>query len=269
MSFSQDNGYTPQTFLEIIEFLRAGVNAQFGTSFTTESFVGTNWYKYFYTLAQKVLLNETKTSEIFQKIQQYIELTNEAIQRPSVSAPGLLDSFQDEGFIVSVKPPNNTDAGKVFICALLDNADDDYAEKKLQVCTLIKDFIAGGIVSQGAEVESITLSNGQSFDFKFDLPEETPLEIEVTIAPSENTLLSVPTDEQIRQIVFDNIKARYRLGWNFEPQRYFNLSDAPWAESVVVEWSDDSWSTSSEAVIEAEFDDLFTVDLEDISVVIT
>lgn len=269
MSFAQDSGYTPVPFNTLMDFLRQGVNEQFLTAYTTETFVGTNFYKYFYALAQKSLENETKTAEIFQKYQQYIALTNEKIQRPSVSMPGIIDSFASKGYVASVKPPVDADAGKISICVDLDSGASDYADKKLEVCTLIKEFIAGGIVSQGDQVESITLDNGQSFDYKFSLPNPTPVLLKLTAVESENNLLAVPSDEVLRQTVFDQVNARYRLGWNFEPQRYFTLSDAPWAGEVTLEYSDDDGETWSSDIFDASYTDLFTFGLEDIEVVIS
>lgn len=269
MSFAQDNGYTPRSLAEIISDFRVLINAQFNTTFTEENFVGSNWYKYSYALAQKIQENETKTAEIFSKLQDYIATTNEAIQRPSVSAPGILDSLGAAGFVASVKPPLDADAGKAYVCVDLDDGADGYALKKLEVATLLSQYYAAGVVSQGAEVESIVLSNGQSFDFKFNLPNRIPVLLRLTAAESENTLLVVPTDEVIRQTVFDNAGAAYRLGLNFEPQRYFSLADAPWASTVLLEWSDDDGGNWHDEVYDADYDDLFDFDLEDIEVVVT
>jgi len=269
MGFAQDNGYTPSTFEEIMSFIREGVNTQFSASYTAETFVGTNWYKFAYQIAQKVQQGEIKTSEIFQKFQLYIQLTNERIQRPSVSHPGLLDSFDSQDFVVAIKPPLEADAGKIFICVLLDDGAVDYPAKKLEVCNLIKDYVAAGMVTMGSEVESITLSNGQSFDFKFNLPVETPVLLRLTGTKSRNQTLSVPADEVIRQTIFDSVNARYRLGWDFEPERYYGISDAPWANDVTLEWSDDAGANWHPEVFVADYTDLFTFSLGDISVVIT
>lgn len=270
MSYSQDEGYLPLSFTEIMNFIREGVNAQFNTSYTAESFVGTNWYKYHYPLVQKILANETKTAEVFHKVQQYIRTTNEKIQRPSVSMPGLLDSFAAKGYIASVKPPVEEDAGTISICVDVDNGADDYDAKKLEIGTLIKDFIAGGIVSLGTEEQAVTLSNGQSFTFKYFLPTPKPILLRAFLVKSNNSLLPVPTDEEVRQEIFENIRARYRLGWDFAPQRYYNLSDAQWAQSVLLEFTftivDPQPEDWIDGVYQSEFDELITLGLEDIEV---
>lgn len=269
MGFAQDTGYIPTSLEEIISFIREGVNTQFSATYTEETFLGTNWYKYAYQIAQRVQQGEVKTSEIFQKLQLYISLTNERIQRPSVSFPGLLESFDSQGFIVAVKPPEEADAGKIFICVQLDPDADDYEDKKLEAANLIKDFVAAGMVTMGSEVTPITLSNGQEFDFKFNLPVLTPILLRLTATKSRNQVLTVPADEIIRQQIFDNVNARYRLGWDFEPERYYSVSDALWANDVTLEWSDDDGANWHPEVFEAEYTDLYTFELGDIAVVIT
>lgn len=269
MSYAQDNGYIPSSFTELMDFVRQGINQQFGTAWTPENFVGTGWYKFYYQLVQKTLENETRTAEIFLKLQEYIRITNQKIQRPSVSFPGLLDSFESKGYRVSVKPPVLADAGKISIAVDVDPLAPDYTAKKAEIAGLIKDFVAAGIVSQGDQVTSVTLSNGQSFDFKFFLPTYIPVLLRLTAEVSENNLLAIPSDEEIRQKIFDTIPQRYRLGWNFEPQRYYTLSDALWAGEVKLEWSTDNGTTWNDDIYDADFDEVFTFDLEDIQVVIT
>lgn len=268
MSFAQDNGYTPVDFATMMSAIRESINTTFGLSYTEGTFIGTNWYKYFYVLVQKVLENETKTAEIFAKLQEYIETTNLRIQRPSISLPGIIDSFAAQGYIASVKKNLEADAGTVSVCVQVDSGAEDYAATRLEICNLLKDYVAAGMVFIGTEEEAITLSNGQEFDFKFSLPDPTPVLLRLTLTSSDNQDLAIPDDEAIRQVVFDNIAERYRLGWNFEPQRYYTQVDAPWAATILLEWSDDDGSNWHDEVFVAEFTDLFTFDLEDIAVLV-
>jgi hypothetical protein len=268
MSFSQDNGYVPNTVNEIMEVVRTGINTQFGTSYTTETFLGTNWYKYFYALVQRLQLEETKTSEIFLKLQQYISFTNERIQRPSVSFEGLVESFKSKGYSVSVKPMLLADAGTISIAVDVDETAPDYPDVKLEVATLIKDFVAAGLVSIGSEVENITISNGQNFDFKFDLPIKTPILLRLTCTISDNNLIEIPDDIEIRQNLFERISALYRMGLDFEPERYWNTTDAPWASEILLEYSDDDGVTYEDGIFQAGYRDLLTYGLEDIEIII-
>lgn len=266
MSYSQDNGYTPVDFETLIDQIRVGINDQFLTSYTPETFIGTSWYKYAYAIVQQIQRNEIKTSEIFQKLQEYIRLMNEGINRPSVTYLGLMDSFKRDGYVISIKPPNDIDAGKIFICVDVEDTDPDYADIKHDICTKIKDYVSGGFVSQGTEVESITLSNGQAFDFKFELPTRIPILVRATITVSSNNAYLVPQDVEIRTKIFDNIKKLYQLGYDFEPQRYYSQADAPWASSILVEYSLDAGSSWDSSVLDGDYNELYTLTLDDIEV---
>lgn len=269
MSYASENGYTPVSMNDIMEFIRVGVNAEFGTTFTPTTWVGSNWYKYFYVLTQRVLENETKTAEIFAKLQEYISLTNERIQRPSVSLPGLLDSFEANGYVASVKRNLIGDAGTISIAVDVDDDDPNYEATKLEINGLIRDFVVAGMVYIGDQESELTLSNGQQFDFAFSLPTRTPIILRATIDPSDNQQVTLPSDIEIRTAIFNNINSRYRLGWDFEPQRYYTQADAPWAADILLEYSYDEGENWVSVVYQATYTDLFTFGLGDITVVIT
>ncbi len=388
MGFSQENGYVAADIDTIMLSIMTNINTQFGTSYTTETFLGTNFYKYFYALAQKFQENEVKTSEIFLKLQEYFEITNEAISRPVVTNPGLIEKLEDEGYTASVKPMIEADAGTIHVCVDTDDGDhatasvvitdfaklvsgtDDtitvngtafvaqvgaavlgagtfqaatnvsatadslalqinnhatcsltvraravgatvhltavhggtagnaqtltyteadgnvgatvsgavfsggtasatYEDTRLAICEIISESTVAGAVTVGTEEETIVLSNGQSFDFSFNLPARIPVVLKLTIALSENNQVVVGDPDDTKLLLLENIQAQYRLGRNFEPQRYFSVVDAPWAASVLLEWSDDAGSTYYDDVFEAEYDELFDFGLEDITLVET
>lgn len=388
MGYAQENGYTPVDIETIMASIMANINTQFGTSYTMETFIGTNAYKYFYALAQKYQENEVKTSEIFQKLQAYFDQINAKISRPVVTNPGIIEKLEDEGYVASVKKMIEADAGKIHICidaddgvhasgtvtitsyanlvsgtddvvtvgataftaqsgaatpgaatfqAATSNADtaaslalqinshatastvvraraegaivyltaihggedgnsivltytdndtnigatvsgsgtledgaepeEDYAAVRLALCTLISQITVAGAVTEGTEEESLTLTNGQSFDFKYNLPNRLPVHLKLTTTLSDNNQVLVGSPDAVKLALLANISARYRLGRNFEPQRYYSVVDAPWAASVLLEWSLDDGSTWSSAIYEAEYDDLFDVDLANITLV--
>lgn len=271
MSFSQENGYIPQSFDEIMNLIRLNINSTFNTTYTEQTFIGTGWYKFYYRPVQKIAQLEVKTSEVFFKLQQYITQVNQRVQRPSVSIEGIIDSFKDNGFRVSVKEMEIGSAGTISICVDIEKPSPvtpEYEAKRLEICTLIKDFVSAGMITLGTESEDITISNGQQFTFKFFLPERLNIKYRVTINKSENNLLVIPDDEEIRAKIFNNINELYRMGWNFEPQRYFAICDAPWADSILAQYSIDNGVTWTGNVFDAEFDDLLIVNLEDIEVII-
>jgi len=360
-----------------------------GTSYTTETFLGTNYYKYYYALIQRLQENEVKTSEIFLKLQEYFVITNEKIQRPNTTHPGIYDYFNARGYFVSTKPPEDADAGKAFICVdvednhargtieitsyanLVSGTEDvitigetdftadsgtvtpgdgtfqaatsnaataeslasqinshpdlegvvyawnigaivyvravelgedgnsialvytdndanigaevsdstllggraleagevDYDLTRAELCGYVKNCVVAGVVSQGTEIETITLTNGQSFDFKYNLPKKIPVLLRLTTTLSENNEFTISSPDVVKQTLYDNITAKYKLGKNFEPQRYFSVLDAPWAAEVLLEWSDDDGFSWNDNIYDADYDEVFTFELTDISIV--
>lgn len=275
MSFSSESGYIPIPVDQMMAIVRENVNTQFSTSYTAETFLGTNFYKYFYSLIQRLQENEVKASEIFIRMQEYFTITNEKIQRPNTTHPGIYDYFQSLGYFVSTKPPADADAGKVYICVDVDDSDPTYDDViKPAVCAIVKDCVVGGVISQGSESEAITLSNGQSMDFKFNLPDRIPVKLRLTITLSDNNEFTIDSPDDTKEALFANTTAKYKLGKNFEPQRYFSVVDAPWAAMVLLEWTDDVTddeadvdATWHDEVFEAEYNEVFDFDLTDIEIV--
>lgn len=266
MSFSQEQGYLPLSFNELVNQVRILVNQQNGTSFSPSTFLGSNWYKLLYALIQKFSENETKTSEIFLKLQLYFQTINEQVNRPAVTPNGLLDIFRDRGYLISIKKMVDEDAGLIHVCVDVDSGEDDYAETKIEICEILRDHTCLGTVTQGGEVETLPIDNGQPFDFKFFLPDEiTPL-LRLTLTTSnQNQSVILPPNETAQKL-FGNIAAKYQLGKDFEPETYFTALDAPWASDILLEYKigDDEWTS---AVYEAEFDEKFVILLENIEIV--
>lgn len=391
MAYANESGYTPLTVQALMNQVMTNYNTQFGTSYTEGTFIGTDAYKYFYALIQRLQENEVKTSEIFNKLQDYFREMNARISRPVGTNPGIIEKLKGLGYVASVKKPILADAGKVFLCVdvkdkhargtvtvtsfanLVSGTDDsvtigatvftaqstavtpgdatfraatsntataaslasqinahatastvvtaqadgakvnlraaasgtggnsvvlvytdndsnvgatvsgatlsgglaletgetDYDVIRPEITEAIKDSIAAGIVTQGDEFETITLTNGQAFDFRYALPNRIPVLLRLTLALSENNEVEVGNPDDVKLALIQNVAARYQLGKNFEPQRYFGVVDAPWAGSVLLEWSDDNGVTWHPEIYEAEFDELFDFGLDDISVVET
>jgi len=267
MGYSQDNGYIPATIEDIMLSIMDNINTQFGTAYTAETFLGTNFYKYFYALAQELEENEVKTSEIFLKLQQYFIVTNERISRPVVTNPGLIEKLSTEGYVASVKPMIEADAGEINICVDVDDGAAGYDDVRLDVCTIISLSTVAGAVTMGTESETIVLSNGQSFDFKYHLPDRKETLLRLTITLSQNNQVVVGNPDTTKVTLMSNISERYSLGKNFEPERYFGIVDAPWAESVLLEWSINGGDDYFATVFEAEFDELFEITLENIELI--
>lgn len=267
MGYSNDNGYVATSVAELMALVMENINTEFGTSYTAETFEGTNFYKYFYAAIQEMQRNEVKTSEIFLKMQDYFNETNEKVLRPLVTPPGIIDALLEAGYTASVKPAENADAGKAFICVDVDDAADDYAETKLEICNLIKDYVVAGVVPQGTEEELIVISNGQEFPFRFNLPDRTDIKLRLTLTISRNNKSVIASDDDIKDTLLANIQAKYSLGKDFEPETYFSVLDAPWCSDILLEYSLDGGSVWLDDVYESEYDEIFDFDLTDITLV--
>lgn len=269
MSFAADSGYVPSSIDTLMGQVREGVNTQFGTSYDADTFLGTSFYKYFYALIQRLQSNEIKTSEIVLKLQNYFAVTNERVGRPNTTHPGLFDFFKARGYLISSKAPILADAGKLYVAVQVDSAAADYAARKLQINTWLSQCVPAGIITQGTEVSTITLSNSQSFDYRFNLPTKIPIKLKLTIVTSANNQYSIPSTLSITQTLFTNLNARYRLGLAFEPQRYYSIVDAPWASSVKLEYSTDGGTTWVSTTYAAAYNEVMTYAITDITVVQT
>lgn len=151
-----------------------------------------------------------------------------------------------------------------------EDPEDDYEALRLEICTLISQITVGGVVTVGTETETIVLSNGQGdFDFSYNLPNRLEVHLRLTTVLSDNNQLLVGSPDDVKLQLLENIQDRYRLGRDFEPQRYFSVVDAPWAASVLLEYSLDEGDTWESGIYEAEYDDLFEIDLANITLVET
>lgn len=267
MSFSSESGYTPASIDTLMLSVMTNVNTQFGSTYTAETFIGTNFYKFFYALIQDLQKNEIKTSEIFLYLQDYFRTTNESISRPVVTGPGVIEALTTAGYIASVKPPADADAGKLYICVDTDETLPTYAATKLAINTLIKDSTVAGVITQGAESSTITLTNGQAFAFKFKLPNRITVKLKLTTTLSENNQSLILGPDEVKLRLIANVLSRYKLGKNFEPQKYFSVLDAPWASNVLLQWSSDGGTTWYSTVYDAAYDDVFVVSLDDTTLI--
>lgn len=275
MSFSRENGYLPSSMTQKMNAIRQAINIEFGTSFTPENFNGTNFYKYFYALVQELQKSETLMSEVFVKLQKYIEITNEKIQQPKNTAEGIQsDIFFGFGYPCSVKPMIVADRGKIHICIDIDPfledgvaPDPTYPGKRQQLCRRISEITVLGAVTEGTETQNIVLTNGQEFTYKYFLPTKIPILLRLTLTISQNNLNIVESNDAIRLKLFNLINMKYALGRNFEPQTYFTILDAPWTSAVLLEYSLDDGDNWLSSIYAADYDELLTFELGDITIV--
>ena len=276
MSYTTVNGYTPKNLTQVMVLFMEGINEEFGTTYSAETFIGTNFYKYFYAAAQLVVANEVNFGEAFNKLRDYIRVSNERIQAPVTTKEGMVQFFAESELEISVSSVTSATAGTTAICVNLDEADEDYAEQKILALTLLSESVVAGAATSGDQSGAVVLENGQSFDFYFSLPDKTETLLKAEFTVSRNQSEYVETDEDITEKIFDkmneiqaNGRKLYSVGLDFEPSRYATSEMFPWASSITVTYSTNSGVSYTGDVFEAEFDDLLDIPLENIEVIIS
>lgn len=267
MPFNTEYGYVPESVPSLIAKLIPYLNAQLGTSYTYETFQGTNLYRFVYGVAQLIADLEVDTGEIYNKLQDYFRATNEEVLVPRTPLEGLIEQFAAAGF-PAVSFDQST-PGVLKTCVNVDDQAEDYAEKKALIIETLALYTVLGLNYDGLETGDYTFSNGQVFTYKFDLPTIVPVLLKATITISLNNTSRIFTADEIRTIIDDNITELYQLGNDFEPLKYLTTKDLPFAATIALEYSLDDGSTYSGDVYSADYTDLFQYTKSEIEVIIS
>lgn len=268
MSFNVVNGYTKQTFNELLATLTQAVNEQFGTNYTVDSIVGSNHFKSFYGGLQLVMESENKINDLQVKVVDYIRTINESISAPISSVDGTIKYFKDNlGLDVSLRPITDVSlAGQPAIAVDIDPSASDFNSRKQQIFDALRISQTEGLYWYNPSTEAKTNEyrgessalNGQAFPYAFFTPVAFPMYVKITITRSRDNLAYQLNTAQIEQLFRTNFASRYSLGRDFEGERYLSICDVPSAADVKVEWSTDdaSWT---EGVREMGFDSKISI----------
>ena len=268
MSFNVVNGYTKQTFNELLATLTQAVNEQFGTNYTVDSIVGSNHFKSFYGGLQLVMESENKINDLQVKVVDYIRTINESISAPISSVDGTIKYFKDNlGLDVSLRPITDVSlAGQPAIAVDIDPSASDFNSRKQQIFDALRISQTEGLYWYNPSTEAKTNEyrgessalNGQAFPYAFFTPVAFPMYVKITITRSRDNLAYQLNTAQIEQLFRMNFASRYSLGRDFEGERYLSICDVPSAADVKVEWSTDNASWT-EGVREMEFDSKISI----------
>lgn len=268
MSFNVVNGYTKQTFNELLATLTQAVNEQFGTNYTVDSIVGSNHFKSFYGGLQLVMESENKINDLQVKVVDYIRTINESISAPISSVDGTIKYFKDNlGLNVSLRPITDVSlAGQPAIAVDIDPSASDFNSRKQQIFDALRISQTEGLYWYNPSTEAKTNEyrgessalNGQAFPYAFFTPVAFPMYVKITITRSRDNLAYQLNTAQIEQLFRTNFASRYSLGRDFEGERYLSICDVPSAADVKVEWSTDNASWT-EGVREMEFDSKISI----------
>lgn len=267
MSFSVINGYSPRSYEQILSECVEVVNTEFGTSYTSESFVGTNLWKFLYATIQGLMTAENNIAELGVKLQDYIRTQNEELIMPTSSPEGFMQRLEEEmGLISSVKPTEEADAGYVYLAVDVDNGSEDYESIKQGIFERMAKYLGAGTFFDGTEKGQVTALNGQAFNYAFHLPTITDLKVKIVVSVSENTLAYIETPNQIKEKFIKNFNKKYRLGYNFEPQIYLCSDDLPFASEIKVTYSTDGGSSYKNTILNAMYDEKIVINPDNIEV---
>ena len=247
MTYSIINGYSPRSYETILSACVEIVNDEFGTNYTTQSFVGTNLWKFLYTTIQGLMTVENNIAELSVKMQDYIRTQNEELIIPRSSVDGIMQATEEElGLVSSIKPvEQEEDAGYIYLAVDVDNTAEDYAETKQKILKLLHENMGAGLFYQGTETGTVTATNGQAFNYAYSLPTEVNMYVNIVVTVSENSTLFIETPPEIKKKFMANFKEKYRLGYDFEPQTYLCKDDLPFAGKIDITYSTDGTNYQS------------------------
>lgn len=123
-----------------------------------------------------------------------------------------------------------------------DNAE--YSTIKQNIIDRMHDWLTAGLFYNGTEEGTKTALNGQVFNYKYALPTHIEILVRITVTASPNAKTPILNENQIRDIFDANFLELYKLGLDFEPEKYLEIArDLPFASNILLEYSEDGGST--------------------------
>ena len=269
MTYTVVNGYSPRTYETILTECVSAVNEQFGTAYTNEEFEGTNLWKFLYATIQGMMTIENGIAELGAKMQDYIRTQNEELIIHRSSVDGFIQAMADElKLIASIKPiETGEEAGNISIAVDIDENGSDYAEKKQLIFNTMHKYLTAGLFYNGTEQGTVTATNGQQFNYAYDLPTKTPLKVRIKVRVSENKNIFVETPNEIKEKFLNNFEKLYRMGFDFEPQAFLCIDrDLPFASEITITYSTDGGTEYTEEILQGMYDEKITINPDEIEV---
>lgn len=256
MQWSSENGLVIDDFDTLMNsyfeaFKSAGDGVYSELDFAR--FEASREYEQFYAACQIDMALQTKASQTFDEVIEYLNDTALKIQSPSTVYTMIAKNIKDTfGFDASAKPMIEADRGKAHIA--IDYEPD--AETNQQIAEFLKEkCIVAGVVTIGDISATVTLSNGQPFDYAWTTAKNTDLDFKVTIKVSRNSSSSVDSKNEVIAKFLDNFANLYQMGWDIEPEKYYEVNrDAPYASEVITEYSTDGGATWLTEPLYSDFD---------------
>ena len=232
--------FIPETFDDLIVFLVNGTNETLGTNYDFNTIQGTNIWKIFYPLLQKCIQQQTQFAQVYEKYKDYISVMRERILIPKNNYIGIIMNFRDELKVnASIEPSSTATAGQIKLCLDQNNPITGIVADKptnAQVGEFLAKYTAAGIYFPsvaGAISYTKVLPNGAGgYVYRWVLPTEHTININITYKISRNNVLKIPDNTALKQSFTDRFNEIYMLGQDFEPERFWNAQQMPFASDI-------------------------------------
>jgi hypothetical protein len=246
--YSDKYGYVPDDFDTNLQRVIDQFNIEFGTDYNHDTFRATNFYRYSYPLIQSLMVEQNNFKTIWEKLRLFIRESNEKILQPPLIISGLIQKFKDNNLDISIRPLTTETAGILAVCVDTDPNASDFADKKQLIGAILRDTTTAGLYYEGDQTVPMVLLNGQVWDFSFYTPTLTDLYIKLTVSISRNNnVYAIDDIDTIKQKLLNNLGELYRVGLDFEPEKYYEIvRDAQYASNIILEWSEDNVNYSDE-----------------------
>jgi hypothetical protein len=118
--------------------------------------------------------------------------------------------------------------------------NEDYAETKQEIIDRMHDWLSAGLYFSGTETGTKTALNGQVFSYAYALPTDIDILVRITVVISANSSTPIFNENQIRDAFNAKFAELYKIGLDFEPEKYLEISrDLPFASDILLEYSED------------------------------
>lgn len=259
MAYSTTTGFVPGTFDDyMFNKFMPRINDRFGTDYTVDTFVGTNWYDILYPVCQTLVESDADFADVWVKLTEYLGQVNARMNNPAVVPDGIVEAFERAGLIASVRTVTSSTAGKIGICIF---ADTSAQSVKSTIANVIKDNVAGGIWCDGDKTANVTLSNGQILKTAWYEPTNVKIDLRLTVYYVNNNGKSLPSADEITTDLREKIATRYRYGTPFAPDLMYQIAtDADYAVKLKLEWTASGASTYSSDIRSTAFNEKLIFD---------
>ena len=96
------------------------------------------------------------------------------------------------------------------------------------------------------------------------------VKLKLTLQISRNNDEYIPTDNEAKEILLNNLNKYYKLGNDFEPEKYAEINrDFPCCSKVILEYSLDNGTSWTEAVAQLSYNTKYITNAGDITIVRT